>query len=260
MKISGIIRARNESAIIKDTLDHFSQYCNHGIYVYDDASTDDTLDIVKAHTNVKGVIENKDWDLNRTRAEYTTRQAILDLARNDNPDWVLYFDADERLDVDMKILDYYMRSPDVDAVFMRLFDAYITEDDLINCTLDGVDHPPTIPYNQRKWFGPEYRDIGMFFRVRPSLRYLHDDQRIASFIGNSISFGYVKHYGKAISIEQWESTCDYYIEHFPESYKKKWKARKGKAIHDKSDFGRELIKWHEKDEKGVLLNESTQKK
>ena len=59
--------------------------------------------------------------------------------------------------------------------------------------------------------------------------------------------GFVRHYGKAISIEEWERTCDYYInvrwsDRMPE-LRDRWKQRKGKAIHTKSDFGRKLITW-----------------
>ena len=61
--------------------------------------------------------------------------------------------------------------------------------------------------------------------------------------------GYVKHYGKAISVEEWEKTCDYYAE-WPEPYGSKWAARRGKAIHTESDFGRPLILWEDKDRFG----------
>ena len=50
--------------------------------------------------------------------------------------------------------------------------------------------------------------------------------------------------GKPLSIEHWEQTCDYYVTHFPyETYGLKWKARKGRAIHTASDFGRSLLPW-----------------
>jgi len=271
MKIAGITRIKNEGAIINETLNHFSKYCNRGIYVYDDCSTDNTVEICEKHPSVKGIIRGKEWDTDRTRAEYTTRQSILELAQKDNPDWICYFDADERLDCDWEYTQYMMRSPDFNAIFMKLFDAYITDDDIINNTNANIKNVRDIkleyhnlyfnkklfgikPYNQRKWFGCEYREIGMFFKNTPILRYEKRDQRIATFSGHAIVNGYVKHYGKAISIQQWEETADYYIKHFPEPYKTKWKARKGKAIHTKSDFGNELITWDEREEKGVLLS------
>jgi hypothetical protein len=45
-KVIGLVRERNEALILKDTLDHLSQYVD-GIVVYDDASTDNSVDIAK---------------------------------------------------------------------------------------------------------------------------------------------------------------------------------------------------------------------
>ena len=48
----------------------------------------------------------------------------------------------------------------------------------------------------------------------------------------SRSRSHCQHYGKALSVDHWEETCDYYIRHFPfETYGKKWTERKGQAIH-----------------------------
>ena len=57
---------------------------------------------------------------------------------------------------------------------------------------------------------------------------------------------YCQHYGKSLSVDHWEETCDYYIRHFPfETYGKKWTERKGQAIHTESDFKRPLYEWGE---------------
>jgi hypothetical protein len=57
---------------------------------------------------------------------------------------------------------------------------------------------------------------------------------------------YCQHYGKSLSTEHWEETCDYYIKHFPfETYGRKWLARKWQAIHTQSDFMRPLYEWGE---------------
>ena len=233
MSIAGITKVRNESLIIQDTLDHFSQWCD-GIYVYDDASTDSTPDICEAHPAVKEVIRGKALDPNRPRAEAKNRQAALDAARRDNPSWVICFDADERLD---GLPDDWWK---YDGVKMKLFDFYITEED--------VDKD----WHERRWIGPEYREILMMYRLKPGMRYQHYDQREMVVRTNILRAGYVKHYGKAISVEEWEKTCDYYAE-WPEPYATKWKNRRGKAVHSKSDFGRPLILWDEKDLYGRRL-------
>jgi hypothetical protein len=165
----------------------------------------------------------------------------LTMARVDNPQWIISFDADERIDWDFKGYENY------DVIVQKLFDFYITPED------EYMD------YKNRKWIGPEYREITMMYRNLPKFNYELPDQRNI-FAGPSdriLKAGYVKHYGKAISEEQWEETCEYYATHFPEPYKTKWKNRHGKAIHSDylSDFGAQLIKWSEKETKGYQLKD-----
>ncbi len=112
---------------------------------------------------------------------------------------------------------------------------------LLNFNITRADSHLT--WQDREWMGPEYRDIIMLFRAGEGVRFKQREPVGVS--GNKKLQGYVKHYGKAISIESWESTCDYYIKYFPR-YAKKWIARKGKAIHFISDFGRPLIRWDDR--------------
>jgi len=240
MNIIGITRIRNEQDIIKDTLDHWAKICTGGIYVYDDASTDFTVKICRAHPAVKDMIEAKIWDTNRERAEWTNRQSILALAKlHASPDdWFVYFDADERL-VTGPVGQFWAPffNVDVKAIACRLYDVYITPNDV------------STNYEHRDWVGPEFRTIVMFFRNHPDLRYDTPDQRVVT-LPNDRRFvevaGYIKHYGKGFSVKHWEDTCDYYINHFPK-YAEKWRGRKGKAIKIdmKSDFGNPLISFNE---------------
>jgi glycosyltransferase involved in cell wall biosynthesis len=94
----------------------------------------------------------------------------------------------------------------------------------------------------------------MAYRNLPTLRFRHLGQREVELgtDGRIAASGFVKHYGKAISIQQWEDTCNYYSTYFP-AYAAKWNARRGKAIHTRSDFGYELIRWEEKESKGIPL-------
>jgi len=239
--IVGLTRIRNEEDIIQDTLDHMAEFCER-IYVFDDASTDRTVDICKAHPKVGKVLVNPQWRRDRLTEEYRNRQMLLEMARDDSPKarWFVYMDADERIDWDFKGYESY------DAVAMRLFDYYIAEGDKDK------------PYTEREYLGPEYRTIKMMFRNRPDAKYYRRDQREIAFLSGKVETleaGYVKHYGKAISLEEWEKTCDYYWLNFPEPYRSKWLKRKGHAVHTESDFGRPLITWDEKEKKGVLLCE-----
>jgi len=102
--------------------------------------------------------------------------------------------------------------------------------------------------------GPEYRDIPMLFKVNPNIKFT---DRIPTGIGIPKFGGYVKHYGKAISIEEWESTCEYYINHrwktISDNLLQRWKDRRGKAIHSKSDFDRELITWDDRANESKII-------
>lgn len=221
----GLVRARNEELIIQETLDHFAPHCDQGIIVLDDCSDDETVEIASRHESVIEIIENPMWRANRTDEEWRLRQILLDRGRVHTPEWFLYFDADERIELD------HIDASDVDGIELRLFDAYITEQD---AHLVGT---------QRCMFGPEYRDILFFFKNLPWLSYHVPDQRVVAGVERYTLGGRVRHYGKAISVAQWEATCDYYIHHFPEPYRSKWSARRGQAIHTVSDFGRPLYTW-----------------
>jgi glycosyltransferase involved in cell wall biosynthesis len=240
MKIVAITRVRNESEIMLETLNHLELFCDYA-YVYDDKSTDNTVEICKNHKLVKEVIEGDSWDENRERAEFQNRQMLIDLViKDDNigpDDWVLYVDADERIEFNDTPKD-----KSVGAIKLRLFDFYITEE-------DKDKH-----YSDRKFMGPEYRDILFMYRKKHILGYHIPDQRECSLKGSPkiVNGGFVKHYGKSISIQQWEDTCEYYSKNFPK-YSKKWELRKGKAIHTVSDFGRPLITWEEKENKNKIV-------
>lgn len=230
-----LTRIRNEEAIIADFLDYYSDF---DIFIYDDASTDRTREIIYAHPSVRAIIESDIWDTDRTKAEYENRQAIFELAKRYGKwDWFVYVDADER--IEFPDINY----DDFDAVAMKLFDFYITNEDKRK------------NYKERKWLGCEYREIVMMFRNLEGLKYEHRDQREMHMppTARIAHAGYVKHYGKAISVEEWEKTCDYYATNFPEPYKTKWLNRKGKAIHNQSDFGMPLMQWHNKEEYGFPL-------
>ena len=232
----GITRVRNEALIIADTMRHMLGYCDR-IIAYDDASTDETAAIMAGFDHAQ-VIRGDNWRTDRKSEETRHRAMLLDRAKAAGADWCFCFDADERPVGEL---------PDMaaDAYTLRLFDGYLT--------------PESKPYKAgrladlpRAW-GPEYRDIVMLFRP-DAARYDRPDQRAPTITGQVRDSGMqVKHYGKCLSVEHWEETCKYYAEHFPEPYRSKWQARKGKAIHHASDFCRPLYDWPEVVKMGVRL-------
>lgn len=235
--IRGLCKMRNESHIIKDVLDNWAGICTGGIYLYDDVSDDNTVDIARTHSAVKDIIQGTYWDPDRERAEWFNRQQILMRAQQDSgpDDWFVYFDMDEFL-FNFEEFDLFNKI-DVKAIACRLWDVAITPEDV------------NLPYNKRQWVGPEYRTIVFFFRNDPALKYHLPDQRIVTLpdVGIIPIEGSIKHFGKGYSIEKFEETCDYYVK-FWSKYSDKWRKRKGHAIHEdyKSDFGNPLVKWKDR--------------
>lgn len=218
---TGIIKVRNESHIIQETLEHFLQWCDE-IVVMDDLSTDNTVEICESIANVR-VIKNDRYIPDRPQAELELRRRLLAEVKSE---WCIYFDADERIDWDFKDTEH-------DAVRMKLYDFHITPED--------VDKK----YSERVWVDPTPREIIMVFRTDRA-KYQYRDQREPTIDGSVLNEGRVRHYGKAISVDHWEKKCDYYAT-WDEPYKSKWLNRKGKAVKTdyKSDFGKPLIRYED---------------
>lgn len=230
---------RNEGALILDLLDHLASFCD-GVYVYDDCSEDRTADYCRNHEAVRDVLVGESWDPNWPMAQARHRNALLERAKQDvSPsEWLVYVDADERIEFDWSTLDLR----DYDGVVMSLFDFYITAADVGK------------PYRLREWCGPEYRCILMAFRARVALGYTGAHQREVTLRKGSrlLLRGWVRHYGKARSVDAWERKCEFYALHAPR-YAAKWASRRGKAVHEVSDFGRPLIRWADRERCGVPL-------
>jgi glycosyltransferase involved in cell wall biosynthesis len=247
IRIMGMIRERNEGILLQDSLDHLSQFVD-AIVVFDDASDDNSVAIAMAHPAVVEVVQNRVWrKTNRLWEETSNRRKLLSTARKYNPNWFFYADADERFEGDIKNFLLNECPDDVNAIRVSLFDSYITESDKEPYISGNKLH------NFRTYFGPERRDIIMLWRNIKEFNYNVPDAREPQRIsGKQLIRFYCQHYGKSLSIEQWEETCDYYVKYFPK-YSEKWLARKGKAVHQKSDFDRELYAWADVKEKSVKI-------
>ena len=129
-KIFGLLRVRNEEHIIIDTLNHMQKFCSGGIFVYDDCSTDNTPSICESHSSVLRVIRGQKWDMERARAEFENRAVVLSEAQKiaSANDWFVYLDADERVEYEWENLFNF--ADDVIGIRMRLFDFYITPEDV----------------------------------------------------------------------------------------------------------------------------------
>lgn len=237
-----LLRVRNEELILEDTLNHIAEFADL-ICAYDDASTDKTREILKSHENVSIVVQNDLWQSgveNRLLSETRHRGLLLQEARKRVAfRWCMCCDADERYigSIRQFVTEPIQGKPD--AIRIQLFDAYMTE---------GDDHPypGKMPLtNFRRFFGPERRDILMLWKNSDLAHFTGLDAREPVVQGSSETKFFCQHYGKSLSYEHWEATCEYYVNHFPfDSYGKKWADRKGKALHLESDFGRPLFEWN----------------
>ena len=241
LRAVALLRVRNEELILGDTLDELSQIVD-GVVAFDDASDDSTLEILRSHDIVKAIVVNTNWEKEisaRLQAETNHRQTLLDVAKlHFSPDWFMCCDADERYFGEFREFFNLKIDGKPNAVRVQLFDAYITERDQYPFKKGEKLR------NFRKYFGPERRDIVMIFKNTPEVRFEGLDKREPTIAGETETMFYCQHYGKAISIDQHEANCDYYINHFPwETYGKKWMSRKGKAVHQKSDFNTKLYNW-----------------
>jgi glycosyl transferase family 2 len=237
----GVTRLRNEALILRDTLDYVGKHVD-AIITYDDASTDRTLEILRTHPKVALIVANGAWEEDikaRRLAEGRHRGLLLQIARARLPfAWMFCFDADERVTGNLRGFVDGLSAGDCDAVRVRLFDAYMTPN----------DRAPYQPGREllgfRRFFGPEQRDIMMLWRNRPETFFAEQHAREPGGTQRVRTDLYCQHYGKSLSVEHWEETCDYYIRHFPyDTYGKKWSERKGQAIHTQSDFMRPLYEW-----------------
>ena len=245
LKVIGLTRIRNEELIINDTLRHMEKHVD-GVIIFDDNSYDKTIHEVSKNKNVMEIIINKKWKKDRIVEETANRDVLLKSSKKYNPVYLFYFDADERFEGKIKEFLYKNLNSEFDSIKIRLFDAYITENDKNPVT------NMTSLYNFRKYFGPEYRDIIMIWKNLDHICFEGTDAREPVGYNSYLQKFRCQHYGKSLSIEQWEETCEYYYQNFPEPYKTKWKSRKGKAIHEASDFGRNLLEWTELTGENIL--------
>lgn len=239
-QIVAMIRLRNEELLLTDTLNHLATFTD-GIIVFDDASTDASRSIAAAHSHVIEVIVNRRWRAtNRIWEETANRRILYRRAVRRNPKWVFYADADERFEGDIRKVLLEELPARVSAVRVNLFDAYMTGDD-------------NAPYDVgmkllgfRNLFGIERRRILMAWRPSPEIDYrVPDSREPQGIIGDIENAFFCQHYGKSLSVAEWDATCQYYIKYFPENYRQRWESRIGKGVHTVSDFGTTLLTWPE---------------
>lgn len=148
MKISAMLRVRNESRWISEVLTSIAPLCSE-THVMDDHSTDNTVDIARSHGAVvysspfEGLDESRDkgW--------------LLDRVMEGHPTWVLCIDGDEILEPGgaERLLEH-ARDPTVNALSLRVLYLWDSRDQY---RADGVYGRFQRPSMWRAFHGQRFR-------------------------------------------------------------------------------------------------------
>jgi len=94
LRLVGFLQMYNEQekGNLERVLNHMKRFCDD-IVIYDDGSTDNSIDLASKYTShiIKG--EKNDF-----RSELSHKQKLLDLALTLKPDWIIWVDGDEVFD------------------------------------------------------------------------------------------------------------------------------------------------------------------
>lgn len=129
LRLVGFLQIHNESKngnLIR-VLNHMKKFCDE-IVIYDDGSTDDSVEIALRYT--KHVIKGKTNDFQN---ELQHKQQLLNLAQSLNPDWIVWLDADEVFDRDgetygIRTLCNYGNAKGIDGFSFQEFNLWKTTD------------------------------------------------------------------------------------------------------------------------------------
>lgn len=118
IKITAMLAIKNEEKYIGKVLSDLSEYVD-SITILDDASTDNTRQIVKEFSKVKKLIVN---DSSLPRHEGRDRNRLFKLAKGIETDWFICMDGDEIFEDKMKEnIQKLCSVKNIDGYFFRIF-------------------------------------------------------------------------------------------------------------------------------------------
>lgn len=120
LRLSMIVK-NEESRYLRPVLESARKYITDAVII-DDASTDGTVALCKELlANIPHrIIENKESQFSN---EWLLRQQQWDESTKDNPDWLIFLDADEIVeDAFAEVAETYTTQTDADVISFRLYD------------------------------------------------------------------------------------------------------------------------------------------
>lgn len=238
-RVALAVRIRNEWPLLEGLLESLAGTC-HEAWVLDDASEEPIPSaLTRLLPRVVTLRAEKSSGEGSKLGEGEQRDHLLQsIKRGSACSWILQLDADERLDRPAAVLEL-IEDARVDGWVLPLADYYIAPED--HALSDLVN-----PGRVRCWHGIETRWELCLFRATRWLYVSRGDVRepqgLAAKRVSRSSRCVVEHFGKSISVAEWERKADFYITHYP-AYRDKWLARKGAAVHaGVSDFGSALLR------------------
>jgi glycosyltransferase involved in cell wall biosynthesis len=97
MKLTCLLPIRNGALELPEYLESALFFCD-SIIALDDGSTDNTLEILQSCDKVEAVLTNPRRETYVGWNDRENRQKLLDAAAIFKPDWIIWIDADERLE------------------------------------------------------------------------------------------------------------------------------------------------------------------
>ncbi len=175
--ITCLLPARNAAADLPGWLESVARFAD-AVIALDDGSTDETRQILEASDLVTRVISNPPRDGYAGWDDASNRQRLLDAAVEAGAGWVLYLDADERIDADdAAALREFVPADVVPgcAYGLQVFRAWGDEVDpaatyayRLFCAVPGLRLP-----ERRLHFNPVPDDIPQSLWLRTTIRIRH---------------------------------------------------------------------------------------
>ncbi len=184
-KIAAHFLVKDEEDVIKECIDHVSQYCDY-IFVIDNGSNDKTYEICKNHPGVN-------W-CERIVCTYSDalRQPLIEISKKylkSGHDWFLalsadhFFTSDPRSDIQRAIQE------NANVITYDVAQFYITDQDLKTITTSGQDWSRRPVEERLKYYTINYFNFPVAFQFDENIKYVQDvtewprvsEKRIASF-------------------------------------------------------------------------------